>query len=106
VDITVAASDQPIDDTTPPVLKVTSPASSYAIYASSSTIELRGTATDNVGVKSVSWANPRGGSGTALGTTSWSISSLPIAVGYNVIYLTAEDTAGNRTKRVLIVIRY
>ena len=106
VDVTVVASDQETNDTTPPVISVTSPTSSYAIYTSASAIDLRGTASDNVGVKSISWTNSRGGSGTALGTSAWSVSSLPVAVGYNVISLTAEDTAGNTTKRVLYVIRY
>ncbi|BBO70790.1 hypothetical protein DSCA_47200 [Desulfosarcina alkanivorans] len=106
VDVTVLAYDQDTDDTTPPVISVTSPATSYAIYTRASAIDLRGTASDNVGVKSISWSNSRGGSGTAIGTSSWSVGSLPVAVGYNAISLTAEDTAGNTTKRVLYVIRY
>jgi hypothetical protein len=38
------------------------------------TLALGGVAADNVGVTLVSWSNDRGGSGTATGTTTWSVS--------------------------------
>jgi hypothetical protein len=104
VNVTVTGNPSQAD-ITPPVIEVTSPASAYAIYTNSSIIELRGTASDNIGVKSLSRANPQGGSGTALGATDWSIDNLPVAIGYHVIYLNVEDAAGNLAKRMFMTIR-
>jgi hypothetical protein len=81
-------------DTTPPAVAITNPAPPAAT-ASSSPATVSGTAADNVGVTSVSWANSRtGGTGTASGTTSWS-ASIPLAPGNNLITVTARDAAGN-----------
>jgi uncharacterized protein (TIGR03437 family) len=46
-------------------------------------------------LSSITWSNNRGGSGTATGTTSWTINPLPLASGLNTITVTATDTAGN-----------
>jgi hypothetical protein len=43
----------------------------------------------------VSWVSDRGGSGTATGTTNWSIPVVGLQVGNNVITVTARDAAGN-----------
>ena len=47
--------------------------------------------------------NDRGGSGTAAGTTSWSIPDVPLAAGVNVITVTARDVVGNTTTDTLTV---
>jgi hypothetical protein len=90
-------------DTTPPVLAITAPttATTYAIGATP--ISLSGTASDNVGVTQVSWTSDRGGSGTATGTTNWSISNIALQAGANVITVTARDAANNTTSAVLTV---
>ena len=56
----------PPPDTTLPVATITVPTSA-ATFATTTTplATLSGTASDNVGVTQVSWANDRGGSGTA-----------------------------------------
>ena len=43
----------------------------------------------------VTWANDRGGSGTATGTTAWSVSGIALQSGANVLTVTARDAAGN-----------
>ena len=48
---------------------------------------------------SVTWANNRGGSGTAVGTTSWTAANIPLQAGANVITVTAQDTSGNTGDR-------
>jgi hypothetical protein len=58
-------------------------------------MNLGGTAADNVGVTSVTWTNSQGGSGTASGTTSWTVSGLALQSGANVLTVTAKDAAGN-----------
>jgi hypothetical protein len=64
---------------------------------------LGGTAADNVGVTQVSWVNSRGGSGTATGTTAWSVASITLLSGSNVLTVTARDAAGNTRTDTLTV---
>jgi hypothetical protein len=45
-------------------------------------------------VQSVAWSNDRGGWGTAAGTTSWSVASVALQTGANVITVTATDDDG------------
>jgi len=84
-----------VTDTTPPTVTITSPTSNPTFTASSSPLTLGGTASDNVGVTQVTWANSRGGSGTATGTTSWTASGIVLQTGSNVLTVTARDAAGN-----------
>ena len=51
----------------------------------------------------VTWANNRGGSGTATGTTSWSASGIVLQSGSNVLTVTARDAAGNTASDTLTV---
>src|SRR5712692_8012022 len=90
-------------DTTPPAITITSPTSSPTFTTSSSPLTLGGTASDNVGVTQVTWANSRGGSGTAAGTTSWTASGIALQLGTNVLTVTARDAAGNTKTASLTV---
>ena len=91
-------------DTTPPSLTILTPASTnYATSASS--LVVSGTATDNVGVTSVSWATSDFTTGTASGTTNWSTPAIPLYVGSTTIVITASDAAGNTTWRSISVTR-
>ncbi len=51
----------------------------------------------------VTWANDRGGSGTATGTTGWSVSGIVLQSGQNVLTVTARDAAGNTSTDTLTV---
>jgi hypothetical protein len=53
-----------------------------------------GTASDNGGINRVTWKTTTGLSGTATGTTSWSVSGLHIS-GFETVTFTAWDNAGN-----------
>jgi hypothetical protein len=90
-------------DTTAPVITITSPTSNDTYAASSTPLTLAGTATDNVAVTQVSWANDRGGSGTASGTSSWIVSGIVLQSGSNVLTVTARDAAGNTASDTLTV---
>ncbi|MCK4486083.1 MAG: hypothetical protein KAU38_04885 [Desulfobacterales bacterium] len=55
-------------------------------------------------VTGVTWTNSRGGSGTASGTTDWTISDLPLHCGNdNIITVTAKDEAGNSATDTLTI---
>jgi Matrixin len=91
-------------DTTAPSLTIASP-SSTSVSTSSATIVFSGTASDNVGVTTVTWVTNTGGSGTASGTTRWS-APIPLLVGSNTVTIRASDAAGNVGWRSVVVARY
>jgi len=90
-------------DTQDPTINITSPTSSPTYTTSNSTINISGTASDNVGVTEVTWENNRGGSGTASGTTYWSVTSISLQIGENIITFTAHDAAGNTGADIITV---
>ena len=90
-------------DTTAPTISITAPTTSTTYATSSATLNVSGTAADGVGVTQVSWSNDRGGSGVATGTASWSITSITLQGGANVITVTARDAANNTSTDSLTV---
>ena len=90
-------------DTNAPVIAITAPTSSPTYITTSPSLSLSGTTTDNVAVASVTWSNSRGGSGTATGTTSWTVSGITLQAGINVITVTASDASGNTGTDTLTV---
>jgi hypothetical protein len=90
-------------DTTTPTLTINSPTTNPAYSTTAPTVNLAGTAGDDVGVTLVAWNNNRGGSGTATGTTSWNANNIPLQNGVNVITVTAYDAANNPGSDTLTV---
>jgi hypothetical protein len=90
-------------DTTAPTVTIASPTSNPTFTTSSSPLALGGTAADDVGVTQDTWANDRGGSGTATGTTSWSVNGIVLQPGANVLTVTARDAVGNPATDTLTV---
>ncbi len=101
----VTVSYQEMDTISPTVL-ITSPRVRWYYYFTwNRYIDVAGTASDNVGVSRVTWSNSAGGSGTASGTTQWKVTAMALRRGYNVVTLTAEDTAGNQSSRTITIYR-
>lgn len=98
-----APAPAPTADTTAPAVSIVTPTSSSTYSTGNSAIALSGSGSDNVSVSQVSWANDRGGSGVASGTTSWSVASVLLQGGTNNITVTAVDAAGNTGTDVLTV---
>src|SRR5207249_4717934 len=92
---TVTATFAPTPDTTTPAITITAPTSGATYTTSSSSLTLGGTASDNVGVTQVTWANSLGGNGTATGTTAWTASGIVLQMGTNMLTVQARDAAGN-----------
>lgn len=100
---TVTATLLAATDTVAPLVRITSPAgTSVLTYAAS--IKLAGTASDNIGVVSVTWTTSTGKSGTATGTTNWT-AAVPLFIGTNSIVVRARDLAGNTAWRSVTVTR-
>jgi hypothetical protein len=87
-------TDEPMDRTAPTVT-ITSPTNGPSFSTTSSTVDLAGTASDDMEVTQVSWSSDRGGSGLASGTASWNVTGVPLQSGANAITVAARDAAGN-----------
>lgn len=97
----------PTQDLTPPTVVVLSPTpAGTTSRTTNSKVIVTGSASDNVGVVSVTWANSRGGSGSAFGTASWATGPIDLSMGDNVITIAATDAAGNVKTVTLTVTRY
>ena len=92
-----------VADNVAPSITIASPTAQSTYTTTSGTIDLAGSATDNVGVTQVTWVNSRGGSGTASGRTSWSVASIALVSGTNILTVTARDAAGNQSTDTLTV---
>ena len=100
------SASTPVDTLAPSVTidSPTSSSSSSPSYSTSSaTINLSGTASDNIDVTQVTWSNSRGGSGMANGTAAWNASGIALQSGPNTLTITAHDTAGNTATDALVV---
>ncbi len=92
------------NDTTAPTLSITSPIATTSTTINETMI-VRGTASDNKGVTSVTWFSSSGASGSASGTTSWTTPPIGLIYGDNSIIVRAFDAAGNMSWRVVNVRR-
>jgi poly(3-hydroxybutyrate) depolymerase/PKD repeat protein len=80
--------------TNSPLLTISSPTSAATYSTNAATLNLSGTTMDaSTAVTSVAWTNSLGGSGTASGTSAWSIANAALAVGDNLITVTATGTS-------------
>ncbi len=98
-------------DTTIPTVVITSPIPPTT-STTTSPIAVSGTAIDNVSVTSVTWTCPQcvTTSGTATsspGTSiSWSIPTLNLVAGTNVVNVVSHDAAGNASTAATLTITY
>ncbi|KKU76274.1 MAG: hypothetical protein UY03_C0040G0002 [Parcubacteria group bacterium GW2011_GWA2_47_64] len=92
-------------DTTPPIVSISSPTTNTTYSTSASTIDVSGTASDNVSISSVTCAVNGSSCGVVSGATFWSITSIPLIIGTNTIIVTARDAANNTSTDTLTVTR-
>jgi hypothetical protein len=93
-------------DTTPPTVTIATPTSATTYSTTSSTVTIGGSAWDSVWVAQVQWVNDRGGGGIATGTAqNWSVPSIPLQSGANVITVTVLNRAGNTATDTITVTR-
>lgn len=76
----------------PPTVEITAPTTDPSWESQVPTLSMAGTASSTT--VSISWTNDRGGSGTAQGTTGWTINSVALFAGVNVVTVTANDAYG------------
>lgn len=96
----------PTADTTDPIVTITSPTAAPTYVTTNVSINLGGTASDNVGVLGLTWTNVTTNmSGPATGTTNWSASAIGLLSGTNVLQVTGTDAAGNSGIATITVVR-
>lgn len=81
-------------DTSPPVIKITSPTSTGAYQTGAQATSLKGTVSASNGVALLTWSNDRGGSGLLAGAPEWTIEGIALQPGLNQLTVTAYDNAG------------
>ena len=96
-------------DNIPPSITIITPTVNPTYNASTSPINLSGTATDNLAVSLVTWVNSLTiatgtASSTVASTTNWSITGLNLQAGSNTLSVVARDAENNRATATLIVI--
>jgi hypothetical protein len=75
---------------TAPILRIAQPTAGGAWTTEAATVDLAGTASnDGNAIDAVAWDRLGGGNGNASGTTSWSVSGIPLNDGANLIHVTA-----------------
>jgi hypothetical protein len=77
-----------------PAIVINGPTAAPTFRTTAASVTLAGAASDDTGVQQVTWSNNRGGSGTAVGTTAWSVNNVPLAAGLNVITMMVTDDDG------------
>lgn len=94
--ISETASDSISFDLTAPSLTITSPTTASTFNTKEASLTLSGTASDNAsGIEKITYTGAQGATGTAIGTTNWSIPSLKLSKGENVFTITAYDKLNN-----------
>jgi hypothetical protein len=79
------------------------PTANDAFTTTHPTLTISGTASDDIGVTTITWTNSRGGTGTASGIADWTVTGITLMEGINVITITARDTSDKTGQDILTV---
>lgn len=90
-------------DKTAPAIAIVTPQLT-SLQTSAASVVIKGTASDNIGVASVTWTSNVFGTGVATGTAQWT-ATVKLAAGQNTIVVRAFDAAGNSSWRSLVITR-
>ncbi len=93
-------------DTQAPSVTITSPTRYGMVMLGTPTVDIGGTASDNVGIERVIWENSNGESGTCEGTTNWYARGIQLDQWINNITVTAIDTSGRSREQRLTIYKY
>lgn len=92
------------DDVAPSIF-ILNPTSEAVFVTNESSITVSGLAQDNIVLKKVVYSTSTGNSGIAVGTDKWEIPDLNLALGDNVIEVTAVDASDNSTSATITITR-
>ncbi len=94
-----------VRDVTAPTIAVTTPTTSGSHASATDTVLISGTTSDDRSITGVAYQciGATTGSGTATGTTAWSLTSPVLAVGTTIFTISGRDEAGNVAQATLVV---
>lgn len=97
--------DPQLFDSIAPTVAITNPTTAAAIARNCPTLTMSGTASDNKGVASLTWANSANSKtgDCNYDGTSWSVEKISLVKGENPITITASDAAGNKSTAIIKV---
>lgn len=95
--------DTPLPPPAPLTVAILTPPTS-ALATSAASMALSGTAAGGTAPLLVTWASGQG-SGTASGSSNWSIAAVPIAIGLNTITVRVTDSSGKSASSSIAVTR-
>jgi hypothetical protein len=102
---TVTVTAAPSSAATAPLsIRITSP-SSTVTTENAATVSVGGTSAGGNGITQITWQTSTGASGTAVGTTQWLASNIPLLVGTNTIVVRTFDVAGASAWASVVVTR-
>jgi hypothetical protein len=101
--VTVGATP-PAAVTAPLSIRITSPSSADSTE-NAATVSAGGTSAGGNGITLITWQTSTGASGTAVGTTQWLASNIPLLVGTNTIIVRSFDVAGTMAWASVVVVR-
>jgi len=104
--LTSSASITVTMETSVVTVSIQSPTSANSFTTIDATVRLAGSASSSEAeVTSLSWSNSQGMSGDAAGVTAWETEDIALAIGSNLLIVTAQDQAGNSGSDQLLVER-
>ena len=101
--VTVAAASSSVA-TAPLSIRIVSPSASVTTD-NATTISVGGTSGGGNGITQITWQTSAGASGTAVGTSQWLASNIPLLVGTNTIVVRSFDVAGASAWASVVVVR-
>jgi hypothetical protein len=101
--VTVAAASSSVA-AAPLSIRIVSPSASVTTD-NATTISVGGTSAGGTGITRVTWQTSTGTSGTAVGTSQWLASNIPLLVGTNTIVVRSYDAAGASVWASVVVVR-
>lgn len=107
VSVTVPGPPAPGPEPKPgpvPVVRLTTPATTF-LMTTQSAIGVRGTVQSPAPVATVRWECSCGRSGTAQGSSTWTVPAVPLPAGLSTLRFIARDTAGREGDTTLRVLR-
>jgi hypothetical protein len=98
-----AAANGPVSTTTAPAAPLALTIQAPPSTTSASSIGLSGTTSGGSGSVQVNWSTNQGAEGPAQGSVNWSISTIPLSVGANLITVTASDAKQDQASQSVTV---
>ncbi len=87
----------------PPQITITSPTDNFSFLSPSNNVTIKGCASDDGTITSITWKSDQGQSGTASGTTDWQAGNISLNNGDNLFTFVATDESNLTDTATLLI---